>query len=759
MEYIFTNLPQYVRITSRSEFSSSVVSSGAVLLFTEDGLTLTGKLPDGTFISIGGSGSGGTDPVGDATANDILAGKSATVSGGSVISGAIQTVSATSSGSQINVPSGYIATAQNFTVSAGGIDVSSTTANASDVLSGKVFYNSGGIQTSGTIPTVSATSSGSQITVPSGFIASSKTFNVSGVDVSDTTATPNKVLAGYSFYDSSGMRAMGTIPTAYGYNAPTSSGMPVINPDYYIIPAGYHPSSSTFSATLFTTLVNVTANDVSSGKTFLGSNGHRSTGNAIFIDFSSTTAEATDVLSGKIFFTSGGIMTSGTIPTVSASLSANVTTVPSGYISSAQTLTVPLASSATVSGGIVTIPQGYVSAAYPVSDTNLVASNIASGVSIFGVEGSLNAGSPVDLIQVTSYTAPVPEFTVPEVYSMSGMTSAANPLDPEEPGIDFSVLNGTYTVTSDTASATDQLNRIYKHDSANYYLRHYSDEYDHYWLLGSAANMDMWDAMLHLNTADPLSAGTQTWYNMNYEASQSVTAAITSSATIPAVPMTLFGQMITSVTESAYDSARGVRTFVPDGPNVSFSAADDTPVVSGLAMVSGGRMLMQLRDSCTQAYGDLVANQVLSGGTQYVSSGYVYYNNSLHAMELNILSGGLADGNTIVSGSAFVSSGGTASNTTMHSGGVLHVSNGGIASGTTIYSGWLKASAGGTANDATINATGILDIYNGGVVNSITVKDGGKLFVYSGGTANNVTSETGATVNVYEGGTITYVEP
>ena len=49
-EYIFTNLPRYLEVTPRSSFSSSVVSSGAVLLFTEDGLTLTAKQPDGTFI-------------------------------------------------------------------------------------------------------------------------------------------------------------------------------------------------------------------------------------------------------------------------------------------------------------------------------------------------------------------------------------------------------------------------------------------------------------------------------------------------------------------------------------------------------------------------------------------------------------------------------------------------------------------------------------------------------------------------------------
>lgn len=113
-EYIFTNLPQYVKITPRSDFSSSVVSSGAVLLFSEDGYTLTGKLPDGTFITIGGSGT----------------------------------------------------------------DVSDTTAEAGDVLSGRIFYTSGGTQTTGTIPTVTASLAANVTTVPSGYIASAQTLTV-----------------------------------------------------------------------------------------------------------------------------------------------------------------------------------------------------------------------------------------------------------------------------------------------------------------------------------------------------------------------------------------------------------------------------------------------------------------------------------------------------------------------------------------------------------------------------------------------------
>lgn len=93
MEYLYTNLPRYVTVTPRSAFANSVVQAGSVLLFSEDGSTLTAKLPDGSFITVGGSG---------------------------------------------------------------GTDVSSTTAEAGDVLAGKVFYTSGGMKTSGTITSKAA---------------------------------------------------------------------------------------------------------------------------------------------------------------------------------------------------------------------------------------------------------------------------------------------------------------------------------------------------------------------------------------------------------------------------------------------------------------------------------------------------------------------------------------------------------------------------------------------------------------------------
>lgn len=115
MEYLYTNLPRYITVTPRSAFADSVVQSGSVLLFSEDGTTLTAKLPDGSFVSVGGSG--GTD-VSDttATAEDVLSGKDFHLASGVKATGSIQTVTASLSGNVVTVPAGYIASAQTITV-------------------------------------------------------------------------------------------------------------------------------------------------------------------------------------------------------------------------------------------------------------------------------------------------------------------------------------------------------------------------------------------------------------------------------------------------------------------------------------------------------------------------------------------------------------------------------------------------------------------------------------------------------------------
>ena len=61
MEYQLSNLPRYIPITPRSQVANSPVAAGHILLFSEDGETLTAKKSDGSFESVGGGSGGGMD--------------------------------------------------------------------------------------------------------------------------------------------------------------------------------------------------------------------------------------------------------------------------------------------------------------------------------------------------------------------------------------------------------------------------------------------------------------------------------------------------------------------------------------------------------------------------------------------------------------------------------------------------------------------------------------------------------------------------
>lgn len=139
------------------------------------------------------------------------------------------------------------------------------------------------------------------------------------------------------------------------------------------------------------------------------------------VDLAFVTASAGDILAGKVGVDAEGNPITGTIETVTASLSGNVVTVPAGHIASKQTLTVAEASAPTVSGNEVTVYKGYQATQKKVTvgvaksvdtitpgttdviipsgtyllgmqlikgDANLLAENIKAGVTIFGITGT-----------------------------------------------------------------------------------------------------------------------------------------------------------------------------------------------------------------------------------------------------------------------------------------------------------------------------------------------------------------------------------
>lgn len=180
--------------------------------------------------------------------------------------------------------------------------------------------------------------------------------NAEFFDTSDATLdNGGKMLSGNTAY-ANGVKYTGTIATKTGTDI-TASG------DTVTVPAGYYASQQTKA---------VAAGSATGPATVSGSSASVSTGtNTLTL---SKTVSITPVVSA-------GYVSSGTAANASVSLTASVTT------KGATTYT-PTTSDQTIAAST------YLTGAQTIEgDANLVASNIKSGVSIFGVSGSLTSAT------------------------------------------------------------------------------------------------------------------------------------------------------------------------------------------------------------------------------------------------------------------------------------------------------------------------------------------------------------------------------
>ncbi|WP_159180949.1 autotransporter outer membrane beta-barrel domain-containing protein, partial [Escherichia coli] len=110
---------------------------------------------------------------------------------------------------------------------------------------------------------------------------------------------------------------------------------------------------------------------------------------------------------------------------------------------------------------------------------------------------------------------------------------------------------------------------------------------------------------------------------------------------------------------------------------------------------------------------------------------------------------------TNINGS-FSIAGGSASNMLLENGGYLAVLNGHQATSTTINgSGYQFVSSGGSATGTTINGSGYQYIFSGGSATSTTINSGGNQYVSSGGSATSTTINSGGYQYVNSSGSAT----
>ncbi len=295
-----------------------------------------------------------------ASASDLLSGKTAYVNGEKITGSISSKASAiyTPGTSDQTIASGqYLSSTQTVKGDANLIP--------ENIISGKTIFGVEGSHACSTPSgTIDITTNGTHDVT--NYASANVNVPSSGIDTSDATATASDIRSDVTAYVkgekiTGSLSKLGNAGGTVGSH--TAAGNTYISLKYteskdFII------SNGTYLSSRASNFGDATAEDVVSGKTFTSAAGLLVEGTKVDLDTSDATASASDILSGKTAYVNGSKVT-GSIASKSAATytpgTADQTIASGQYLSGAQTVK---------------------------GDANLVAGNIKSGVSIFGVAGT-----------------------------------------------------------------------------------------------------------------------------------------------------------------------------------------------------------------------------------------------------------------------------------------------------------------------------------------------------------------------------------
>jgi autotransporter passenger strand-loop-strand repeat protein len=196
-----------------------------------------------------------------------------------------------------------------------------------------------------------------------------------------------------------------------------------------------------------------------------------------------------------------------------------------------------------------------------------------------------------------------------------------------------------------------------------------------------------------------------------------------------------------------YVSSGGITTGTTVN-NLDFQEVRFSGQASGTTVNGGG----------TQDVNGTTINTILSGGVQNVFGSSLFEAGNGTATGTTVDSGGqefvYSGGTTIntrvnAGGHEILYSNGTTTKTTVNSGAVEYVSSGGIASETLVSSdGFEYVSSGGLASETLVSSGGFEVISAGGSATSTRVNNGGFEVIYNGGSATDTDLLRGGTIDV-----------